>query len=145
MSKRLNSGLALLLGATALAGCATGQKTSDVPASQTSLAPSTARIAIYRDGILGAALQPRVKVDGRKTGSCQPNAVFYVDVAPGTHEVSAATETTDSIFVDARAGQTHYVECSIGFGIFLGRPKLIEVTSGTGRGKVRELVFKGKY
>ena len=145
MTGKFSKFAVLLLGAAVLSGCASGRTTAELPQSQLALAPSNARIAVYRTGIMGAAVQPKVKVNGRKTGACQPNAVFYVDVPPGTYEVSASTESTETIFVDAKAGQTHYVECSIGFGVLVGRPNLVEVTSGTGRGKTRDLVFKGKY
>ena len=71
------------LGALALAACATGKNVTESPEAQVPLAPGKARIAVYRTGILGAAVQPAVSVDGRKTGSCTPNGVFYVECQAG--------------------------------------------------------------
>ncbi|MCP4316572.1 MAG: hypothetical protein GY789_11300 [Hyphomicrobiales bacterium] len=53
---------------------------------------------------------------------------FYVDVAPGVHDVSATTEVTDTATVTVKANQTSYVECSINMGILIGRPIVVEVT-----------------
>ena len=135
----------VVLGAWALAACATGKSVTEAPEAQVPLAPGKARIAVYRTGILGAAVQPAVSVDGRKTGSCTPNGVFYVDVRPGKHEITASTEVTETLTVNAGANRVTYVECSIGIGFVVGRPKLQERQAGWGEQKVRELVFTGKF
>ncbi len=134
----------LLLGALMLAGCASGKSVSESPEAKVPLAPGKARIAVYRTSIMGFGVQPVVSVDGRKTGDCTPNAVFYVDVAPGSHEVSARTEVTEAITVRARANRVTYVECSIGIGLLVGRPHLVE-TAGSAKAKVAELVYSGKF
>lgn len=135
----------VLLGALLLGACATGKTISETPAAQLALSPSKARIAIYRTAVIGFAVQPAVNVDGRPTGNCTPNSVFYVDVKPGKHEVSARTEVTEAITVRARANRVTYVECSIGIGILVGRPKLIEVTKTQAQYKIRDMAFGGKY
>lgn len=134
----------LLLGALLLGGCASGKSVSESPEAKVPLAPGKARIAVYRTSIAGFGVQPTVSVDGRKTGDCTPNAVFYVDVAPGSHEVSARTEVTEAITVRARANRVTYVECSIGIGLLVGRPHLVEAASSA-ESKVAGLVFNGKY
>ncbi|MGI9415365.1 MAG: hypothetical protein ACR2PM_16945, partial [Hyphomicrobiales bacterium] len=88
-------------------------------------------------------VQPSVKVDGRETGSCKPNGVFYVDVRPGKHEVSARTEVTDTVTASSR--RPTYIECSIDLGIVVGRPSLIEVTPSRAKEKIGKLAFTGKY
>ncbi len=135
---------ALLLGALLLAGCASGTSVSESPEAKVPLAPGKARIAVYRTSIMGFGVQPVVSVDGRKTGDCTPNAVFYVDVAPGSHEISARTEATESITVRARANRVTYVECSIGIGLVVGRPHLVEA-GASAESKVAGLVFNGKF
>lgn len=135
----------VVLGALLLGACATGKTISETPAAQLALSPSKARIAIYRTAVIGFAVQPAVSVDGKSTGSCTPNSVFFVDVKPGKHEVSARTEVTETITVRARANRVTYVECTIGLGILVGRPKLTEVTKSHGQYKVRDMAFGGKY
>lgn len=135
----------VLLGALLVGGCAIGKSVSETPKSEVALAPGKARIAVYRIGLAGFAVQPAGSVDGRKTGSCAPNGVFYVDVRPGAHEVSATTEVTETISVKARANRVTYVGCSINIGILVGRQHLVEVVSGTAKLKVSKLVYGGKY
>lgn len=137
--------VAIALAGLALAACATGKSVSETPQAEIALALGKARIAVYRTQVVGFAVQPVVKLNDRKTGSCVPNGVFYIDVPPGKYEVSATTEVTDSVTVTARANRTAYVECSIDFGILVGRPHLVEVTRGTAQPKVGGLVYKGKF
>ena len=136
---------AALASALFLGACATGQSVSDTPRSQIALAPGKARIAVYRVEVMGFGIQPTVNVDGRATGTCTPNAIFYVDVPPGKHEITARTEVTATETVTLSAGQTVYVECSIGLGVLLGRPKLVALSPATARKRTEGLAFKGKF
>jgi hypothetical protein len=134
-----------LLCAAVLAGCASGTPLSESSAATTPPAPGQTRIAIYRDQVMGAALQPQISVDAEPTGKCQPNGVFFVDVSPGEHTLSATTETTSEIQVDTSVYPIAYVKCSIGFGLIVGRPKLIQVATETGAGAVGDLVLTGTF
>jgi hypothetical protein len=135
----------LLLSAAVLAGCASGTTLSETSAATTPPAPGQTRIAIYRDEVMGAAIQPQISVDAEPTGKCQPNGVFFVDVPVGDHTLSATTETTSEIQVDTSTYPVAYVKCSIGFGFFVGRPKLIQVATETGAAAVNDLVLTGTY
>ena len=135
----------VLLAALLVSACASGPTVSESPEARKAAAPGKTRIIIYRSSVIGAAVQPAIKVDGRKTGSCEPNGVFFVDVRPGKHEVSASTEVTKTITVDTRRSRTVYVECSIGIGVLVGRPHLAKVPSNTGKRKIAKLAFGGKY
>lgn len=134
-----------VVSAFAVSGCATGAKISETPEAQRPPASGLSRIVVYRTAVMGAAIQPTVKVDGKPSGSCTPNGAFYVDVPRGRHTVSAATEVTRSTTVDTSRETVAYVECSIGFGFLAGRPKLVAVTPRTGRSAVQNLVFTGQY
>ena len=75
----------ILIGlAAVLAGCAaTGPKFSEVGASLPPLAAGQARVFIYRDSIIGAALKPDVRIDGQVIGPMQPNSFIFADVPAG--------------------------------------------------------------
>lgn len=134
-----------LLIASLLGGCASGQKISELAAAQEPPKNGDSRIVVYRDTILGLAVQPNVKVDGRATGDCRPEGAFYVDVKPGKYEVSATTEVTRSVFVQPARGETAYVECSIGLGLMIGRPELRAIAPENGKVAIQNLVFTGQY
>lgn len=131
--------------AIALSGCASGTKWTDAEAVKVPPPRGQSRIVVFRDGLLGAAVQPTVTVNGRGTGTCQPNGAFFVNVPPGRHEVTATTEVTNSVQVETAKGSTAYVQCSIGIGFFVGRPHLTPVTPAFGEKAVQPLVFTGAH
>jgi hypothetical protein len=77
--------LGLLAMTLIVAGCATsGPKYLEMVPNMTKLSPDMGRIYIYRTTVLGAAIQPDVKVNGEVVGSAVPNGFFYVDRSSGT-------------------------------------------------------------
>jgi len=140
-----NTTIALSFLALALGACATGEKLSTQSLAFHSVPAGKARIAIYRTKVIGAAVQPSVVVADQETGVCKPKGVFFVDVAPGKHVISATTEATDYVAVNARAGQISYVECSIDSGIVIGRPDLEIVDKIIAEQVIGELALTGKY
>ena len=135
----------LLTAVLGVAGCASGPTLSELEVAPAAPAPGQSRIAVYRSGIAGAAIQPAINVNDVATGACQPNSVFFVDLEPGQHTVTAATEVTRSVDVDTAVRPVSYVQCSIGFGLLVGRPNLAEVEVGVGTAAINDLVFTGTY
>lgn len=135
----------LAVAAFSLSGCATGTSMYETPGAMSPPAPGMARIVVYRQGALGAAVQPVVKVDNADTGRCIPNGVFYVDVPAGEHFVSAETEVKRSVLVQVKPNEIAYVKCEIGFGFFVGQPKLTLVEASIGRGESASLPLTGNF
>lgn len=131
-----------------LAGCAEQPTQVSEPAAQpaapvdavASVAPVGGnRIYIYRRSIMGAAVQPKVYVDGAEVGRCSRGNVVSVAVSPGTHTISATTETRKSVSVSVSDGQDVYVKCRISAGIAVGRPKFIVVPVAEGAADVAKM------
>ncbi|WP_410482405.1 DUF2846 domain-containing protein [Ovoidimarina sediminis] len=137
--------LLLALVALIVGGCASGVSLSETTAAKAPQSSDVARIIIYRTGVFGAAVQPDVLVDGRTTSECQPNSVFFVDVPPGEHTISASSETTATIRATLPRATQLYVECSIGMGIMVGRPQLRRVEPSEAQGRIGQLVYSGSY
>jgi len=138
------AGIVAVLSLTTLGACATGEKISET-AQASPIPANTSRIIVYRTNIMGGAVQPQVIVDGSPTGMCQPGGAFYGDVKPGQHRVSASTESTSSATVTTAGGQSSYVECSIGFGVFVGRPLLRAKPAAEAAPAVSDLVLTGQF
>lgn len=136
---------ALAIAAIVLGGCASGTPLTEAPAASVPQSSEVARIYVFRTDIMGFGVQPAVLVDGRPTGICQPNSVFFVDVPAGRHMVSASTETTATVDATLRRSSQLYIECSIGWGFAVGRPQLRLVDSDSARSRVGKLVFSGGY
>lgn len=135
----------VLLSAAMLAGCASGVPVSESEVARAEIPRGQARVAVYRTNFLGAAIQPLVRVNGDETGRCTPQGVFYVDVAPGQHTVSATTEVEKVSYLSVSEGETAYVKCSIGFGVFVGQPRLDVVSNSIGQSETQSLKVTGKY
>jgi hypothetical protein len=134
-----------MFSAAILAGCASGVPVTESKVAGEPVPNGKARVAIYRTNLLGAAIQPVVRVDGRETGRCTPQGVFYVDVNPGQHNLSATTEVEKTSYLSVKEGETAYVKCSIGLGLFVGQPRLDIVSSAVGRTDTQKLKVTGKY
>lgn len=109
-----------------LSGCATGgfryeEMSSAIPPLQ----GSACRVFFYRDAsMVGAAIQPEIRLDGEVVGRSQPGGFFYVDTQPGRHLATSQTEVEARLEFDLAAGQTVYVASSVGFGLLVGRVQL---------------------
>lgn len=95
-------------------GC--GTTTAD-NASLTDKAPrgSQARLKIYREGVLGAAVPARVTIDGREVASLGVGGSTVVDVAAGTRKVAVdawSHPNTYSLTLNARPGGYYTLEVS---------------------------------
>ena len=130
--------------AGSLAGCAAGPKIAESGAITTTVPKGKSQVIVYRDGILGAAIQPAVTLDGQEVGRCIPNGAFNVFTGPGKHELNATTEVTRGLMITTAAGRTTYVKCSISFGVLVGRPNFEEVSPSVGAGEIQGLTFTGQ-
>jgi hypothetical protein len=142
LRRHLSLVVVLTLG-LALGACATGPKFTELESTFPTLEPSLGRIFIYRTAILGAAVQPSVKLNGEVVGSAVPNGFFFVDRSPGDYTVSTTTEVERSAMLGLRAGEMQYVRLNIGMGFFVGRvtPELIHPE--TGAEEIKKLSFSG--
>jgi hypothetical protein len=124
----------LIIGCCAalISGCATGPKYNEVKASIPPLSQESGRIYFYRTAVLGAAVQPAVKLNGQEIGTAKPKGFFYVDRAPGDYQVETSTEVKRRLSLTLDKGQARYVRLDISMGFFVGHvyPELVENEAG---------------
>ncbi len=130
--KTMFKSFAIVLVTVYLVGCATGPKFSEISPSLTETMPNKGRIYIYRTAILGAAVQPEVKLNGEVIGKAVPNGFFYVDREPGDYKITTSTEVDRHLSLILEKGQTRYVRLNISMGFFVGHvyPELVENEDG---------------
>jgi hypothetical protein len=111
-----------------LSGCATGPKYTEVESSFDALEPGKGRIFIYRPSSFGAAIQPKVRLDGEVVGKAKPHGFFFIDKAPGEYEIVTSTEVERSLSLTLDEGETRYVRLSVSMGFMVGHvyPELVE-------------------
>lgn len=132
MSRRALVGLLSTWLPLLLLGCATGKNFAEMRQSIPPLPPDQGRIFIYRTVVLGAAVQPSVKVNGQVVGSAKPQGFFYVDRPPGEYRISTETEVLRTLSLTLEPGQVRYVRLGISIGFFVGHvyPELVEDAVG---------------
>jgi hypothetical protein len=102
------------------------------------------RIYFYRLAKLwGAALYPRIRLNGEKIGRPIAGRFFFRDVDPGTYEIAIKTEVLRRLVLTISAGQTKYVRVSVGFGWFIGRFRLEAVAPAAAETEMGELTLAG--
>jgi len=112
-----------------LGGCATsGAKFTEFQPTAPRLDPADARIYVYRTMGPGAAVQPKVNINGQTVGTAVPNGFFFVDRKPGPYEISTTTEVERKLSLTLDKGETRYVRLSISMGFFVGHvyPELVD-------------------
>jgi Protein of unknown function (DUF2846) len=105
-----------------LAGCASsGANLTQVAATAPRLAPNNGRVYFYRSpSIVGAAIQPEIRLNGQPVGSSVPGGSFFVDRPRGSYAASTATEVETKFDFTLAAGETKYVRTSISPGVLAG-------------------------
>jgi hypothetical protein len=116
-----------------ISGCAsTGPKYSELAPTISKIPPDTGRLYIYRTTVLGAAVQPEIKLNGEVIGKAVPRGFVYVDKAPGTYEIITSTEVDRKLSLTLDKGQVRYVRLDISMGFFVGHvyPELVDSDVG---------------
>lgn len=87
---------------------------------------------------MGAAIQPHVTANGVPLAPLKPQGYFVYHAAPGELELAAKTESTTSVTLDIKVGESYYVKGSIGMGFFVGHPHLVIVSNDVGAKEITE-------
>jgi hypothetical protein len=99
-------------------------------ASEPPIAEGQGRFYFYREGgLMGAALQPSVYINGETTGArAKPGDYFYVDRPAGTYEIATTTEKKEAVTMSLVAGQSLFVRFDVSMGFLVGHisPTIID-------------------
>jgi len=129
---------------TVIMGCATTGPTYSTIRNE--VTKGQGRIIFYRpNAFFGFAMKSDILLDGRKVGESRNGTVFYVDVAPGKHQVQTSVvmySGEQSGDIELRQNETIYVKTYIGGSAFVGRTNFEVVSSEQARAEgIDNLVF----
>ena len=144
---RLSIVAAIALVASALlAGCATsGPRFTEMgSAMNPTPAPGTGRIYFYRTAVLGAAVQPDVRLNGDVVGKAVPRGFFFVDRPPGNCEVTTSTEVERKLTFTLEPDQVRYVRLNISMGLFVGHVYGELVDEAKGASEIASMRYVGQ-
>ena len=135
-----------LLVSLIITGCAQGITVSEASNFKAKPRDGMSRIVVYRtQKLYAAANQPKVFLDGKETGRCKPNGVFFIDVPKGKHEISVTTEFKKKMVINTTNVNIAYVRCNIGVGLVVGHPILKKRSVAQGETETAQLSFTGTY
>jgi len=135
----------LVLGAAALlSACASsGPKFSEMATSMSVSKPEMGRIYFYRTTVLGAAVQPDVRLNGEVVGKAVPHGFFYADRPAGNYQVATETEVERKLTFTLDAGQVRYVRLNISMGFFVGHVYGELVDEAKGQAEIVDMRYVG--
>lgn len=142
---RRHAQLAVLAVVVFIGGCAaTGPKYTEVAKTIPALSSGNGRIFFFRsDSMLGAAIQPEIRLNNTVVGSSKPGGFFYVDRPAGSYTGAASTETEKTLSFVLAAGETKYVRTSPSFGVLVGRINLELEDPKKAQAEIETLSFTG--
>jgi len=127
-----------------LAACATsGPKFSEMAPAMSPVNSDMGRIYFYRTTVLGAAVQPAVRLNGAVVGKAVPDGFFYVDSPPGNYQVATETEVERKLTFTLESGQVRYVRLNISMGFFVGHVYGELVDEAKGQREIADLHYTG--
>jgi len=111
---------------------------------------SLSTIIFYREAkFAGSAITYKIMHDSIFVGKMELGARMVYKCKPGLLKFWAHTESKNFIIIEAKAGETYYIECSVGVGALVGTPAFRQVRAATAQPALREitrqpdLVLKG--
>ncbi len=127
-----------------LSGCASGVKHKDMAASIPTLQEDHGRIYFYRSAsMIGAAVQPSIKLNGAEVGESKPGGFFFVDAKAGNQEVMCSTEVDKKLTFTLEKGEVKYVRTSVGMGLLVYRVAPELVSKEEAQKELPDLSFTG--
>lgn len=137
--------LALITSAALLTGCAaSGPTHKSMSASIPALKADQGRVFFYRNNsMLGAAVQPAIKLDGAVVGESKPGGFFYVDTNTGSHQAMTSTEATNKVSFVLDKGEVKYVRTKIQMGLLVGHAVPELVSADVANKELGELSYTG--
>ena len=94
---------------------------------------------------MGAAVQPKIKVNGQDVGKSTARGFLFIDREPGKYHISTKTEVERTLDLILEEGDERYVRFGVSMGFFAGHvyPELVEPAKGMQ--EVQQLHYIGDY
>lgn len=113
---------------------AKAEKTEKGPASAIDLPPppeGKGQVVFFRPGAyVGMAVSFSIHEGDKGVGKLGNGSYFVLTPDPGAHEYTIQFEAKDALHMEVEAGETYYVQQTIGMGVLAARPHLTPSDKG---------------
>lgn len=125
---------------------ATPVPTTQIETQSRATTGDSAVLYIYRpENFVGFAVMYDIYVGDEKVGKVANKSKFrYVLRQEGPVEVWARTEKKESVFLDAKFGESYYIRCAVTTGAWVGHPSLTLVPAMQGEPEYARIKEKRK-
>jgi hypothetical protein len=137
MIRRMMTASFLGAAALGLVSCASGPSYEEALKTMPPIPKGKGRVFVYRDTALGAAIRPKIRIDGQPVGTSVAKGFSYSDQAPGQHEVSLITEWKHKDMVSVSAGQPSFVRTHVTIGALVGHVIPTAVSKAEAESEIR--------
>lgn len=130
--------------ASLLFSCAAGLQFTEMYPNMVAEKPEMGRVFFYRaTGVAGAALQPKILLNGKEVGKSVPMGFFYLDLPPGNYEAVTTTEVKRKVSFTLEKGQTRFIRFKLSWGFFVGHVYGELVDESVGLSEIKNCKYTG--
>lgn len=112
---------------------------SSPAAQQAAPEPQTTLVVFREKHFEGGALKPSIYVDGQEVARLNNGSYFTLTIKPGKHTLASIAKHEASLDIDAKAGESNYVQMIIVTGNWRGAGRLVPVPADDGKTAVSKL------
>jgi hypothetical protein len=84
-------------------------------------------------------LKPSIYVDGQEVARLNNGSYFTLPIKPGKHNLASGAKHEASLDIDAKAGESNYVQMIIVTGTWRGAGRLVPVPADDGKTAISKL------
>lgn len=142
--RRMLGSFMLCIAMALMGGCASGVKYTEMASAIPTIKPNEGRIFFYRPAaMMGAAVQPDIRLNGEVVGESKPGGFFFVDRPAGQYTASTSTEVEKTVSFSLAPGEVKYLRGSVSFGVMVGRIVLALEDPATAKPELESLSYTG--
>src|SRR5580704_19075697 len=108
-------------------------------AQQSGSEPQTTLVVFREKHFEGSALKPSIYIDGQEITRLNNGSYFTLPIKPGKHSLTSSAKHEASLEIDAKAGETSYVQMIIVTGTWRGAGRLVPVPTEDGKAAISKL------
>jgi len=110
------------------------------PVAQQSVPEPPTTLVVFREKHFeGSALKPSIYMDGQEITRLNNGSYFTLPIKPGKHNLTSSAKHEASLDIDAKAGESNYVQMIIVTGTWRGAGRLVPVPADDGKNAISKL------
>jgi hypothetical protein len=115
------------------------QTSTPSPSASAQSEPESTLVVFREKHFEGSALKPSIYLDGQELTRLKNGSYFTVQIKPGKHDLSSSAKHEAPLPLDAKAGESNYVQMIVVTGTWRGAGRLVPVSAEDGKTAISKL------